>query len=213
MLPKSNKVGKSSTPTESAETQGDAIAQEAVQTADITALKAQHCKDTEQLEQQLVESQAKIDEQRQQLATLTARLDESVHLQQATRNVANSQAGASPLEACEKAVTDILTACGGNNKMVEKRIRKQFSEAELKTKLFVRALVISVMRSCYVDNKFDKEAFTRRCPILLTHIGKLEEMELEALFAIQALDHRMNHQPGLFLFHTFQLYPQKYNKR
>ncbi len=108
----------------------------------------------------------------------------------------SSGAAGAPLDAHEKALNEIFAACGQDNEAVEARIGKQFSAAELQSKLFVRALVISVCRSCHQE-KFDLQLFKHRSSLLHKYIGKREEMELEALFAIQALDHRMKHLPGM----------------
>jgi hypothetical protein len=57
-----------------------------------------------------------------------------------------------------------------------------------------------VCRSCYIDNKIDAAIFKERSSILTKYIARNEEFELEALFAVQALDHRTKHQPGLLNF-------------
>jgi len=45
----------------------------------------------------------------------------------------------------------------------------------------------------------DSQLFKKRSPILTKFINHNEEYELEALYAVQALDHKMQHQPGFIL--------------
>lgn len=84
--------------------------------------------------------------------------------------------------------------------------KNEFNDADCVTKPFIRALVIAVCRSCLVDNKIDAFLFKNRTSILTKFIGKKEELELEALFAVQAVDHKMKHLPGnyhsIFEFQT-----------
>jgi hypothetical protein len=81
--------------------------------------------------------------------------------------------------------------------------KNEFGECDFVSKPFIRALVISVCRSCYIDNKIDALIFKERCSILTKYIARNEEFELEALFAVQALDHRTKHQPGWIFFYYF----------
>lgn len=51
-------------------------------------------------------------------------------------------------------------------------------------------------RSCLdTANKPDPNLFKKRSPILAKFISRNDDFELESLFAIQALDHKMQHQP------------------
>ena len=73
----------------------------------------------------------------------------------------------------------------------------EFSEQDCSSKAFVRALVIALCRSCLTESKIDPELFKKRSPII-TKYAINEDLELEALFAVQALDHRINNLPGIF---------------
>lgn len=75
--------------------------------------------------------------------------------------------------------------------------KNEFSEHDCSSKPFVCALVIALCRSCLVESKLNAELFKKRTPII-TKYTKDEDFELEALFAVQALDHRMKHLPGYF---------------
>lgn len=70
------------------------------------------------------------------------------------------------------------------------------------SKPFIRALVIAVCSSCY-SGKIDPDLFKKRSHILKRYIKDDEELELEALFAVQALDHRLQHQPGYYFSKYF----------
>ena len=55
---------------------------------------------------------------------------------------------------------------------------------------------MAVCRVCMLDGKIDPNLFKKRSPILTKYIARKEELELESLFAVQALDHKTQHQPG-----------------
>jgi hypothetical protein len=46
------------------------------------------------------------------------------------------------------------------------------------------------------NKKLDSDLLKKRCPILAKFIKCNEDFELECLFAVQALDRKMQHQPG-----------------
>ena len=83
------------------------------------------------------------------------------------------------------------------NETIFDKIETDFGEIDCQSKGFIRALVTAVCRSCLdVQNKLDPVLFKNRSPVLTKFINRDEEFELEALFAIQALDHKMQHQSG-----------------
>ena len=57
----------------------------------------------------------------------------------------------------------------------------------------------AVCRSCLIDAKIDQELFKKRGPILSKYIERNDELELESLFAVQALDHKLQHQSGNYI--------------
>ena len=75
-------------------------------------------------------------------------------------------------------------------------MQTEFGECDCSSKPFIRALVIAICRNCYIDAKIDTNLFKERSSILTRFINRNEDLELDALFAVQALDHRMKHQPG-----------------
>jgi hypothetical protein len=96
---------------------------------------------------------------------------------------------------------EIFALCGEDNEAVDTFIGTMFSKD--KPKRFVGALVVSLLRNCCLEEKFDTfdiEAFKHRSCLLHKYIGQREEMELEALFAIEFLDFRLKHPPGESLF-------------
>ena len=71
-------------------------------------------------------------------------------------------------------------------------------------------MVTAVCRSCLdVSNKLEHVRFKNRSSILTKFINRNEEFELEALFAIQALDHKMQHQPGFYFISNRKTYKKK----
>jgi len=83
-------------------------------------------------------------------------------------------------------------------------LKKNFGEIDCQLKQFIRALVTAVCRSCFdANSKLDPQLFKNRSSILTKFINRKEEFELESLYAIQALDHRMQHQPGNYFFKLY----------
>ena len=73
------------------------------------------------------------------------------------------------------------------------RIENEFN---CQSKVFIRALVIAYCRSCCNSiTGFNRTLFKNRKSILNRFINT-KEFELESLYAIQELDHRMQHQEG-----------------
>ena len=57
-----------------------------------------------------------------------------------------------------------------------------------------------VCRSCYIktENKVDPDLFKKRVPVLSKFIARIDDLELESLYAVQALDHKMKHPVGKY---------------
>jgi hypothetical protein len=55
----------------------------------------------------------------------------------------------------------------------------------------------SICRSCIIDSKIDQDLFKNRGLVLSKFIARKDNLELESLFAIQALDYKLQHQPGM----------------
>ncbi|CAF1069214.1 unnamed protein product, partial [Brachionus calyciflorus] len=77
------------------------------------------------------------------------------------------------------------------NKVIFDKIEKEYSPSECSSKPFIRALVIAVCNSCYNEKKIDTDLFKKRVPILKKYITNKGDLELESLFAIQTLTHRI----------------------
>lgn len=58
----------------------------------------------------------------------------------------------------------------------------------------------AVSRSCIFDTEgklqIDRALFLERLSVLTKYIARNDELELESLFAIQALDHKLLHPQG-----------------
>lgn len=99
-------------------------------------------------------------------------------------------------DSFERRLNEMLANKNDKNEAIFDKIESEFGQVDCESKAFIRALVISVCSSSMADNKIDIQLFQSRIAILNKYIGKREEFELEALFAIQALDHRYQHQPS-----------------
>lgn len=113
-----------------------------------------------------------------------------------------TQSASISTESYERHLKEILAIREEENEIIFDKIETEFGQVDCESKPFIRALVISVCTSCIDDNKIDPDLFKKRSAILNKFINKKEEFELEALFAIQALDHRTHHQPSKTLFFT-----------
>jgi len=117
-----------------------------------------------------------------------------------------TQSASVSTESYERKLFQILQPTTLQNEVIFDKIESEFGEIDCQSKAFIRALVTAVCRSCLdANNKLDHIRFKNRSSILTKFINRKEEYELEALFAIQALDHKMQHQPAFIrvLFDMF----------
>ena len=124
-------------------------------------------------------------------------------------NRERTQSASVSSESYEKKLFQILQPARLTNELIFDKIEAEFGEIDCQSKAFIRALVTAVCRSCLdANSKLDPHLFKNRSSILTKYINRKEEFELESLYAIQALDHRMQHQPGnifTFFFNLIQL--------
>lgn len=57
----------------------------------------------------------------------------------------------------------------------------------------------AVCYSCMSDSKIDQELLKKRGLILSKYIARNDTLELESLFAVQAVDYKRKHQPGEYI--------------
>ena len=129
-------------------------------------------------------------------------------LQQAERertvSASTSSSSSNSLESFEKRLGEILAE--QSNEIIFDKIESEFEESLTSGRVFIRALVLSVCKSCLDrGDKIDTVLLKKRACILNRFLNKKAEFELEALYAIQALDHRKKHQPG-FIQVLFDLF-------
>jgi hypothetical protein len=55
----------------------------------------------------------------------------------------------------------------------------------------------TICRSCIIDSKIDQDLLKNRVLILSKYIAGKDDLQVESLFAIQALDYKLQHQPGM----------------
>ena len=115
-------------------------------------------------------------------------------------NRERTQSASVSTESYERILFQILEPKALQNEVIFDKIESEFGEIDFQSKAFIRALVTVVCRSCLdASSNLDHIRFKNRSSILTKFINRKEEYELEALFAIQALDHKMQHQPGFYL--------------
>lgn len=111
-------------------------------------------------------------------------------------NRERTQSASVSSESYERKLFEILQSPNNENEIIFDRIESEFSDSDCTSKAFIRAIVTAVCRSCLdSNNKLDSNLFKKRGPILTKFINRNDDFELESLFAVQALDHKMQHQP------------------
>ena len=94
----------------------------------------------------------------------------------------------------EETFFKILKPSRFKNMIILDKIEAEFND---QSKTLIRALVLAFCRSCLdFENKLNRTLFMDRSLILTQFINRNEEFETEALYAIQELDHILNHQQG-----------------
>lgn len=120
-------------------------------------------------------------------------------------NRERTQSASVSTESYEKKLFEIMEDQKCENDIIFDKIENEFSESDCAAKAFIRAIVTTVVRSCLDQStapgkdKLDSQLFKKRSSILTKFINHNEEFELESLYAVQALDHKMQHQPGFIL--------------
>jgi len=129
--------------------------------------------------------------------------DKNIHWIMGNRE--RTQSASVSTESYEKKLFEILQSQQSENETIFEKIEDEFSDSDCAAKAFIRAIVTAVCRSCLDQSgtsgkdKVDSQLFKKRSPILTKFINHNEDLELEALYAVQALDHKMQHQPGFIL--------------
>merc|ERR1712127_206146 len=120
-------------------------------------------------------------------------------------NRERTQSASVSCESYEKKLFEVVNTPNKDNEVIFDKIENEFSDNDCNSKSFIRAVVTAVCRSCLDStNKLDTNLFKQRIPVLTKFINRNEEFELECLFAVQALDHKMQHQPG-FIRNLFDI--------
>ncbi|KAJ8320893.1 hypothetical protein KUTeg_002480 [Tegillarca granosa] len=113
-----------------------------------------------------------------------------------------------PMEKVQEKLIILLTKQGATNEEVFDWIEANLDEKATKTKGFVRALMTSVCSSAISGSgnsaKVDPREIKNRGALLQKYLDHQAEFELQALFALQALVHKLEHPPGVLrtLFDT-----------
>lgn len=107
-----------------------------------------------------------------------------------------TQSASISAESYEKRLNEMLSNRAEENESIFDKIENEFGSIDCESRAFIRALVISVCSSCLDNKMIDSDMFKKRAAILNKFIAKREELELESLYAIQALDFRTKHQPS-----------------
>lgn len=122
--------------------------------------------------------------------------------------IKNLEAFLSNQNAYERKLSQIFEFTSFLNADVSKKIESEFDEIDFTSKEFIRSFVTAVCSCCMDENnKLDRIRFKNLSPLLTKFMNKNKEFELEGLFAIQALNLKMKHQPGklISLYIFFQV--------
>ena len=94
-------------------------------------------------------------------------------------------------------INNLMKANNETNKSFIDKLEIEFTENDLKSKLFIRALVIVLCNNCLIHKeKLDLNLFKQRVEILKNYLNSNDEFQLETLYAVQALDYQLDHPIG-----------------
>ncbi|KAL3861768.1 hypothetical protein ACJMK2_007789 [Sinanodonta woodiana] len=102
----------------------------------------------------------------------------------------------------EERLNDLITNKFCSNEEVFDWIEEEVDELTIKQEYFIRALMTAVCKSAVIVSsnnlmKVDKSQIQRRVNLLEKYLDHQANFELQALFALQALVHKMEHPPGV----------------
>ncbi|KAK3598299.1 hypothetical protein CHS0354_010275 [Potamilus streckersoni] len=102
----------------------------------------------------------------------------------------------------EERLNDLITDKGCSNEEVFDWIEGEVDELTIKQEYFIRALMTAVCKSAVTVSsnnlmKVDKSQVQRRNNLLQKYLDHQANFELQALFALQALVHKLEHPPGV----------------
>ncbi|KAL3861762.1 hypothetical protein ACJMK2_007784 [Sinanodonta woodiana] len=102
----------------------------------------------------------------------------------------------------EERLNDLITNKGCSNEEVFDWIEEEVDELTIKQEYFIRALMTAVCKSAVIVSsnnlmKVDKSQIQRRNNLLQKYLDHQANFELQALFALQALVHKLEHPPGV----------------
>ncbi|KAL3861765.1 hypothetical protein ACJMK2_007786 [Sinanodonta woodiana] len=102
----------------------------------------------------------------------------------------------------EERLNDLITNKFCSNEEVFDWIEEEVDELTIKQEYFIRALMTAVCKSAVIVSsnnlmKVDKSQIQRRMNLLEKYLDHQANFELQALFALQALVHKMEHPPGV----------------
>ncbi|KAK3602704.1 hypothetical protein CHS0354_017146 [Potamilus streckersoni] len=102
----------------------------------------------------------------------------------------------------EERLNDLITNKGCSNEEVFDWIEAEVDKQTIKQEYLIRALMTAVCKSAVTVSsdsvmKVDKTQIQKRNKLLLKYMDHQANFELQALFALQALVHKLEHPPGV----------------
>jgi len=88
-------------------------------------------------------------------------------------------------------------------------ITRNVGEAHVKEATFVRALVTSVCSSSIEGNQVNTDKLKRRTNLIQRYIDHNDDLELQALYAVQSLVHKLEHPAGVLRSFFDMLYDEE----
>ncbi|KAK3602167.1 hypothetical protein CHS0354_013234 [Potamilus streckersoni] len=113
-----------------------------------------------------------------------------------------SRTASMDISKIEERLNDLITNKGCSNEEVIDWIEEEVDKLTIKQEYFIRALMTAVCKSAVKVSsnnlmKVDKSQVQRRNNLLQNYLDHQANFELQALFALQVLIHKLEHPPGV----------------
>ncbi|KAK3083396.1 hypothetical protein FSP39_021694 [Pinctada imbricata] len=109
--------------------------------------------------------------------------------------------GRSYIQSIQEKLDDMMGRQNADNEAVFDWIEENCDDKTIKSKKFIRALMMSVCQSAITGSgnnaRVVPDEIKKRGVVLTKFFGNQPEFELQALYALQALVHRLEHPPGV----------------
>ncbi|CAI9740600.1 eukaryotic translation initiation factor 4 gamma 1 isoform X2 [Octopus vulgaris] len=107
----------------------------------------------------------------------------------------------------ENKLHNLLETCNLNNKPIFDLI-EELQQPLIETEEFIRILMTEICSSAIVESKVSKSKIKTRCEVLLKYLGQKPNLQLQALYSLQALDVKLVHPPSVLRMMFETLYDE-----